>query len=452
MTAKKAVSYGTLVAAILVVFSGAGSAPEPSNQVVGNAAVRSFVQPFTESAMFDGVVKIERGGEVVLDDSFGLASYELRVQNTPQTRFRIASLSKDITDAAIGILIQNGEISLETTLSEYFPDYAHADQINIGQLQGHRSGIPHTNSQAWGEAIPPISLDEIVDRLLALPLDFEPGQSRGYSNGGYALLARIIEIEGGAPFGEVIDDLIFTPLGMNDSGHISDWRAVIDGVAVGYEPGPVVGERRRSRPYPPEMRPGGGSFFSTSTDLLRFYRALLDGDLLEEPVRHEIFGDFNTPYEATGRSPGFSGQIYIDPEQDAIVVMLLNSYIHSEGLPKALLDLVQGEPISPTWHQAFENVETAMLDDPRVGWYEWPSFIGATGEVTHGRDNNLLYTDHENNYSTALVPLEHGGFLFPMYYLNCLPEDTGTRSFNCVPLNGNVDRSLSLTRIPAPLQ
>ena len=181
-------------------------------------AVDAFVAPFVDLAMFDGTVLVDVGGEIRYERSHGFANYEHGVRHAAETKFRIASVSKALTDAAFAVLIQQGALSLETPLAEYLPEFPSADSITIGQLLNHTSGIPHTNDQSWGDGTTSMTLDEIILRIAALPLDFEPGTDRNYSNGGYAVAAKILELESGASFDAAMRSLVLEPLANRPPG------------------------------------------------------------------------------------------------------------------------------------------------------------------------------------------------------------------------------------------
>jgi len=173
------------------------------------SAIDGFVGQFTELGMFDGAVLVDIGGTVVYRKTFGYANYELGVRHTPQHRFRIASVSKAVTDTAMARLIEKGVLQLDTSIAEYLPDFPSADLITIRQLLEHTSGIAHTNRLEWGDGSISLSTAEIVDRLAQLPLDFPPGSDSRYSNGGYAGAARSLEVIEDAPLNHVLREELF---------------------------------------------------------------------------------------------------------------------------------------------------------------------------------------------------------------------------------------------------
>ena len=396
-------------------------------------AIDRFVGQFVELAMFDGTVLVDIGGEVVYERSFGYAHYELGVRHDSRTRFRIASVSKTLTDAAVAILIQRGELALNAPLGRYLPDFPEAETIRIGQLFDHTSGIPHTNDQPWGDGKTSLTLDEIVDRLAALPLDFEPGTDSSYSNGGYAVAAKVLEIVGGGSFGEVMRATVFEPLGMEDTDHIADARSPIPRIATGYEPGSFPGERRHSRFYAVEMRPGGGSFYSTARDLLLFMRGVFRQNYVGAELRRSVLGDDEAYFLSQGRSPGFVAKIYFDPDLDVVVVSVANSYAVPADWARAIADLATGRVQVEPWPELRPTTPTVATDDPRLGVF---SSRGRDLEIEHSERGAMIIEDERGESITAFVPLADNAFLLPIYFQLC-EQAEADRVITCRMLSGN---------------
>ena len=403
--------------------------------VARRAAIDRFVGGFAELAMFDGTVLVDVGGEIVYERSFGYASYEHEIRHDRQTRFRVASVSKSLTDAAFALLVARGELSLDSPLSRYLSDFPSADRIRISQLLDHSAGIPHTNRQPWGDGRTSLGLDEIVDRLAALPLDFEPGTDSSYSNGGYAVAAKVLEIVGGDSYDEVMRRLVFEPLDMKDSGHLADARAPIPRIATGYEPGAFPAERRHSRFYAVETRPGGGSLYSTARDLLAFTRAVFRRDFVAPELRRSILGADDDGFLSQGRSPGFVAKLLFEPERDVIVVSLSNNYAVPAGWAAAIADLATGRSDAVTWPELRPIDPRVPAVDPRVGRYR-ASFGDRETVIERGERGAMLIRDTENELVTGLVPLEGGRFLLPIYFQLC-EQDGDTRVITCRMLSGD---------------
>ncbi|GAB4520613.1 MAG: hypothetical protein Tsb0010_04920 [Parvularculaceae bacterium] len=410
------------------------------------AQIDEIAGKFEKLSMFDGAVLIDIGGEIVFERYYGMAQHEFGVPHSAATRFRIASVSKPMTDAALAALIERGEISIEDTVNLYLPDFPRGDEISILDILQHRSGIPHTNDQPWGDGRTVMPLDEIVARLAALPLDFEPGSRRNYSNGGFAVLAKILEVVSGESYGALMIRYLFDPLGLADSGHISDSRAVIDNIATGYEPGP--GGRRHARFYAAEMRPGGGSLYSTPRDVRRFAAAVFRERFPSADVNAAFFGNGDNAVQFSGRSPGFDAQTYFDPSHDVIAVVLKNNYSTQSGLAEAFARIAVGDGSIDHWWD-FEIVDETVADDhPMIGPYAWPAFIGARGEFHKSEGGALLFTDRENGYSSPLWPMGDNRFLFALFSMECGPHNGGYAEIACRSLSA--DDPLILQRLDEP--
>ncbi len=410
--------------------------PPSTGSIGGTGAVDSFIAPFTDLAMFDGTVVVDFGGKILYERSLGFANYEHGVRHDSDTKFRIASVSKTLTDAAVAVLIQRGVLSLETPVAQYLPAFPAAEEITIGHLLNHQSGIAHTNDQPWGDGATSFSLDEHVRRLAALPLDFEPGTDRSYSNGAYAVAAKILEIAGSGSFDEVMRDLVFEPLGMHDTGHIADARLPIPGMATGYEPGPRPGERRHSRFYAVETRPGGGSLYSTAGDLLRFARGVFREGFLDERLLRTVLGADESPFLAQGRSPGFVAKLLYDQERDVIVVSLANNYAVAADWAATIADLATGAVTESPWPEIRQAAEPVAANDSRLGRYR-DSRGGAALRVERNEHGEMVLIEtSEGTVAAGLVPLDDGAFLRPIYFQRC-EQEAHTRVVTCRILSGD---------------
>ncbi len=442
-------TYGTLLACapILAVATASLAAQTPRGGIVEDRerAIDQFVAQFVDLGMFDGTVLVDIGGEIVYEKSFGHAHYELDVPHDDHTRFRIASVSKALTDAAFAVMIQQGVFTLDTPISRYLPDFPSANTITIGHLLNHSSGIPHTNDQPWGNGKVSFTIEEIVERLAELPLDFEPGTDSKYSNGGYAVAARVLEIAGGGTFAQVMRAKVFEPLEMRNTGHIADARVPISRIATGYEPGRYPGERRHSRFYAVETRPGGGSFYSTARDLLRFTRGVFREGFVSAKLRRDVLGAEDGGFLSQGRSPGFVAKLYYNPESDIIVVSLANNYAVPADWALAIADLAMDATDREPWPALQRAPATISPDDRRLGRYI-NSFGGRELTIERSKRGAMIINDPISESITALVPLEDGSFLQPLYFQRC-EQARETRVITCRMLSGNERYTSTLSPI-----
>ena len=203
---------------------------------------------------------------------------------------------------------------------------------------------------------------------------------------------------------------------MNDTAHISDARTPIQGMATGYEPGAFPGERRHSRFYAVETRPGGGSFYSTARDLLAFMRAVFRDDFVRPELRRSVLGDDDAYFLSQGRSPGFVAKLLYDPELDLIVVSVANSYAVPADWARSLADLATGRATAGLWGELRPAEPTVGADDPRLGRY---SRRGGEAVIERSPRGAMVIEDRRAESTTAFVPLVDGSFLLPAYFQRC---------------------------------
>jgi CubicO group peptidase (beta-lactamase class C family) len=266
------------------------------NQLVGK--IDEFLTALVEQDQFMGSILVARDGKMLISKGYGMANLELEVPNTPQTKFRLASVTKQFTAMAILQLQQQGKLNVHDPICKYIRDCPKAWQpITIHHLLTHTSGI----HDYWGtldiedfekKSVSPI---QIIDRFRDLPLDFVPGESYYYSNSGYALLGYIIEKVSGQPYAIFLENNIFEPLQMMDTGYDNN-RMVIKNRAAGYSSTAAnVAYIDMSVCY------AAGGLYSTVEDLFRWDQALYTDKLISKPLRDVMF----TPFASiSGADPG----------------------------------------------------------------------------------------------------------------------------------------------------
>lgn len=247
------------------------------------AAVDAFARNVLEEGQAPGLsIGIARGGETLLVRGYGLANVEHQVPVTGDTVFRIGSVTKQFTAAAILLLVEEGRLSLDDTLHSYFPDFPRSDEVTIRHLLQHTSGIRnYTSLEGFMEDAAPLNHDET--RMVAYiadadPLyDFAPGTGWSYSNSGYMLLDYIVERVAGEPLADVLRTRIFDPLGMNDT-RMDTLAEIVPGRAQGYDSAPDSPTGFTNAGYLSlSVAAGAGAIRSTPGDMLVWMQALLDG-------------------------------------------------------------------------------------------------------------------------------------------------------------------------------
>ena len=303
--------------------------------------VDNYLAPYVKGNNFIGDVLIAQGERVLVKRAYGEASYELHVPNSAATRFHIASISKPFTAAAILILEQRGRLRVSDPVARFLPDFPNGQKITLEHLLTHTSGIPNVNNLPEYSTASrfPQTPTSLIELFKSKPLGFEPGAKYEYSNSNYNILAFVIEQVSHKAYGEFLNEAIFAPVGLRDTGHDGDASEVIANAASGYQPKGMAGLERA--PYVDwSAKTGNGSLYSTTADLLKFVRAYRQGQLLPRKKVDELwverpghnYGWFvrkkhgATAVASNGRSPGFTSFLEYYPERDLTVIVLSNSY------------------------------------------------------------------------------------------------------------------------------
>ncbi|MCZ6593701.1 MAG: serine hydrolase [Bacteroidetes bacterium] len=418
--------------------------PKPEMVKGLESRIDSLVAPYVKAGMFNGVILVAEGNQIMLQKAYGNANYELGVANQPSTKFRIASLSKQFTNAAIGILIDKGIINPDSRLSEFLPNFPRAGEITVRQLIEHRSGVPHTNTFEELKHVTHLSLPQMIELLASKHLDFDPGSNERYSNGGYDLLAAIIEKASGQDFESFLSEYVFIPLGLQNTGRLHTYK-VIQGLADGYLPGIIPGGHTKARFYPSEIRIGGGSLYSTAKDVYRLFRATFQREFASKKSGDLLFWDQTKKYEITGRAPGFVAKVFIDIPQDITIVSLANNYSFLVNWGRRLYQAAINDPWKTT---SINWVKDTSLPDTTMQYTGIFESRWDRGFIEWGKNGNLLYEDKENDWRVAMIPLTKGYFLHPFFDSICRFSGNGiVDSLICRPVLKRINEETVFLRV-----
>lgn len=233
-------------------------------------------------------VAVARDGEIVFSKGYGVADAELGVAAGPETVYRIGSITKQFTAAAVMRLVEAGELSLDDPITDWLPDYpTQGHAVTIRHLLNHTSGIKSYTGLGdafWSVSRDDLSEAELIDLFDDLEFDFEPGQEYRYNNSGYYLLGVIIGKVTGVPYPRYIEESLLAPLGLEHTLYCDNRRVVPDR-AEGYaydENGLVNAD------YISMANPGAaGALCSTVGDLARWTELLHDGEVVS-PASLEV--------------------------------------------------------------------------------------------------------------------------------------------------------------------
>lgn len=358
------------IAILIVSLLGATSAGFAQDIARMDAVVQSFVSNGT----FSGAVLVARGSDVVFTKGYGLAHAELKVANSAATRFRVASITKQFTAAAILLLEERGQLTLDDPVKKHLPNApASWDGMTIFHLLSHTAGFQ-------GLATPPParvpiespdrSLEGFVTAAMKHPLEFVPGATFNYTNSGYFVLGYLIEKLSGHSYDRFIQENMLTPLGLNDTGLAS--VANIDARARFYNTsprGPVESE------LPDRVVPNSAAgFYSTAADLLRWQTALYGGKVVSpaslEKMTTRSKGDYGlgvyvrsvagrTVFNHGGGAPAFANLSYFPDSRTSVAILGNINVSPGHELAALLGTLAHGEPVT----LASERKEIALPAD-----------------------------------------------------------------------------------------
>jgi len=292
--------------------------PQKYEKVVAQSR-KIIAETMTKQSIPGLSIAVAVDGKIIWSEGFGLADLENQIRVSPATRFRIASVSKPLTAAAMARLFEQGKLDLDAPVQKYVPNFPRKEKdITARQLAGHLSGIRHYRRD------PDESKDEFFNRreyyksvseALKIfqddPLDFTPGTKFGYSSFGYTLLSAVIEGASRQDFLTYMQEQVFIPLKMSSTS-ADDNRQIIPNRTRFYS---LDGEKKLiNAPYIDRSYSwAGGGFLSTPEDLVRFGSAHLQSGYLKEETLKEIFtSQKNADGKETGT--GFGWRIGKDKE------------------------------------------------------------------------------------------------------------------------------------------
>ncbi len=260
---------------------------------------------------FSGEVLVEKDGQVILHKGYGLADRAKKTPVDASTVFSIGSITKAFTAAAILALEQDGKLAVSDPISKHLAGVpAEKAEITIHHLLTHAGGIvDYVDRPGEGGDFAAIEKPEAFKRLMESPLLFKPGQKSEYSNGGYVLLAMIIEKASGKTYQNYVRERLFKPAGMSSSGFYSEQVWPDGRVARGYGRRDVRGEIAPNHwPAPTWALLGAGGIVSSTTDLNAWVHAMEDDRVLNSAQRAKAFTAY-FPVGPAGAGEGYGWMV-----------------------------------------------------------------------------------------------------------------------------------------------
>jgi CubicO group peptidase (beta-lactamase class C family) len=431
-TCRRAATVAVAIALLAARFAAAqvaAVAEEPrSTESLAAEIERMLVEAYPDAEGPGAALLVVRQGEVLYRGARGMANLELGVPLSADHVFRLGSITKQFTAAAILLLEERGKLTVDDPITEYLPDFpTHGHEITIAHLLTHTSGI-YNLTDIPGYMDQPVRQDvtteELIDAFRDLDPEFEPGERWDYSNSGYILLGAIIEKVSGQSYAEFMRENVFEPLGLHHTD--CDGTRIIPNRASGYE---LAGDGYANAAFISMTQPhGAGVLVSTVDDLVRWNAALAGGELIskesyERMTRPAVLDDgTEAPYgygfsvgdvrslPAVHHGGGIHGfvtfALYL-PGEDVYVAALSN--LPGGGMgpgPLALRAgaLVAGDP--------FPDHERAAIDPTILERYVGVYRIGHTATRTVTLEGGKLYTQRSGGLKVEAIPHSETGFFY----------------------------------------
>ncbi len=375
-------------------------------QIVLNKKLEEYMDAQFSVNNFSGTVLVTRNDTVLIKKPYGFADLEWNIDNTIDTKFSLASVSKQFTAVAILQLEEKGLLSIDDKLTKYYPEFPEGDKINIHMLLTHNSGIGNDVDELFSSNTF-FQSDSIVRYIMSKPLLFEPGTQTYYSNTAYYILTTIIEKASRQTFADYLNENLFEKAKMTNSG-ISSNESIIPKMAKSYyhKEGELI-----KNPYINwEYNIGLDGVYSTIDDLYQWNKHLFDDTLLlSEESKSKMFTSHNdhdfgygvlvNPFYNHGRDlighdgGWFGTQTSLNrfTNDNVFVVVLSNNESPSYLLTYGLAAIAFGIPVELPYHHVEVAVDPTIYDQ-YVGEYE--------GVRIHQKKGKLFYSD----YDIELIP------------------------------------------------
>jgi len=284
-------------------------------------------------------------GEIVWSEGFGHADLEQQVPVTRDTKFRIGSVSKSVTAAALGVLYEQGKLDLDAPVQRYVPSFPDKGKpVTVRQVAGHLAGLRHYKGDEFLIARRYSSVTESLDIFKDDPLVFDPGMRYGYSSYGWNLLSAVVEGASGQSFLDYMNASVFARLGLKNT--MADENDKIISHRTRFYQRDSAGAVSNAPYVDNSYKWAGGGFLSTMDDLVRFGSAHLQPGFLKAETLAVLFTSQKTSageltnygigwsvrnddkgrrtISHSGGSVGGTTMLLIYPESGIVVAMAVN--------------------------------------------------------------------------------------------------------------------------------
>lgn len=391
-----------IAALMLVLCTKAGF-----SQSIITQKLEGLMNAYSEAGLFNGSVLVVQNSTILLNKSYGYSDFNTKTANTEDTKYQAYSITKSITATLILKLVEENKLSLQDKLSAFYPSLPGADSITIEHLITHTSGIYAYNNDG---SMPVSSQQAMIDFLKQAKLDFKPGTAWRYCNTGYYLLGFIIEKITGMSYEKAVENSIFKPLEMTESGF--DYKNLKDSLkSKGYKYS-FGNNYKEASVYDHEELFSAGGMYTTLHDLYKFHEGMQSNKIISGVFTEKAYTAYKNNYgygwfveniagnklvSHSGGASGFRSYLVRDPQNDICIILLCNS----EDLDIAA---VKKKIVAILFNQPYWLPKQTGLSDRQVLNLEGAYQLTPEMTIYLSFENGRLYVTPARQSSAILLP------------------------------------------------
>jgi CubicO group peptidase (beta-lactamase class C family) len=371
-------------------------------------------------------VIVSRHDKIIYQGARGMANIELQVPLNTESIFRLGSITKQFTAAAIMLLHEQGKLSINDDIHKYVTDFPTEGQVvTIENLLTHTSGIANytEDENIWNNLLTtPTTLDDMLKEFAKHPMPLKTGEAMRYSNTGYVLLGKIIEVASKEQYADFIEQKIFAKLGMNNSQY--GGRQLIANRASGYSKSDNGFEN--AGPVNMMWPHAAGSLLSTVGDLNIWFKGLRNGTLISKEsyqamtspfvLNDKSISDYGyglgiyklNKYEAIGHSGGIHGFVtnaFYLPTEDLYVAVLNNN---DSGNPRSIALLLAAKVLNID----IPEFKTVKVGDDKIKAMMGTYWINDKSKRVLSFENDHVYAQRDDGRKWQIKTMSDNSFFY----------------------------------------
>ena len=367
--------------------------------------IDSLLLSYAKINRFNGTALVYKKGKVILEKGYGYQDIKNKITNTSNTIFQVGSITKQFTATVILKLAEDDKLTIQDKLTKYFPDYPRANEITIGHLLSHTSGIyEYFRNPLYlqSKEEKPLTKEDRMAFFKDKPMDFNPGTNFSYCNSGYELLGLIIEKISRKPYEQVVREMILKPLKMDNSGF--DFNGLKSSLKA--KPHTLYSKDKsiESIPWDSTATYSAGALYSNTKDMYLWHRALLKNKVIKKSSLEKAYVPILNAYgygwwieslydkrvvSHGGNVDGFTSQFVRVPEDDVCIVLLNNTYNHEiETIGNSILAILYNKP--------YQILDGILLSNDDLKKYEGAYEVNSDYHVIISIGDNHLFAQINN--------------------------------------------------------